>query len=119
MSGRATDTPSGTAWESRYSVIQGEKAYSDRRAVSDKNARLKLARVQEEWSIVEEIEERWVDLRAAYACTVNKAQGSTFDRVYIDLTDIGRCTSGDQIARMLYVAVSRARRQVFLTGDLA
>jgi ATP-dependent exoDNAse (exonuclease V) alpha subunit len=62
--------------------------------------------------------ENWIDLRAAYAQTVNKSQGSTYDRVFIDLDDIRRCNSGDQIARMLYVAVSRAREQVFLTGDL-
>lgn len=82
-----------------------------------KNA-LKMARTLQEYNVVEEIENRWVDLRAAYACTINKAQGSTFDRVFIDLDDIARCNSGDQIARMLYVGVSRAREQVFLTGDL-
>ena len=82
-------------------------------------ARLKEARACEEYRIVEHIESRWVDLRAAYACTINKSQGSTFDRVFIDLDDVSRCNSGDQIARMLYVAVSRARHQVFLTGDFA
>ncbi len=65
-----------------------------------------------------EIDERWVDLRAVYSCTINKSQGSTYDRVFIDLDDIKRCNSGDQMARMLYVGVSRAREQVFLTGDI-
>jgi energy-coupling factor transporter ATP-binding protein EcfA2 len=80
--------------------------------------RIKQARIDDNFSLVAEIESEWIDLRAAYACTINKAQGSTFDRVFIDLDDIRRCNSGDQIARMLYVAVSRARHQVFLTGDL-
>jgi hypothetical protein len=88
------------------------------KSLEAKKAALKTARTLEEYNVVEEIENRWVDLRAAYACTINKAQGSTFDRVFIDLDDIGRCNSGDQIARMLYVGVSRAREQVFLTGDL-
>jgi ATP-dependent exoDNAse (exonuclease V) alpha subunit len=57
-------------------------------------------------------------LRAAYAQTINKSQGSTYDRVFIDLDDLARCSSGDQLARMLYVGFSRARHQVFLTGDL-
>ena len=82
-------------------------------------ARVKQAREAEDLFMVEHILSRWIDLRAAYACTINKSQGSTFDRVFIDLDDISRCNSGDQIARMLYVAVSRARHQVFLTGDLA
>ena len=85
-------------------------------SVSEKNARIKLARQQENFGLVETLE-NWIDLRAAYACTINKAQGSTFDRVFIDLDDISRCNSGDQIARMLYVGVSRARHQVILTGD--
>lgn len=67
---------------------------------------------------MQEIAEEWIDLRAAYACTINKSQGSTFDRVYIDLDDLKRCNSGNQMARMLYVAVSRAREQVYLVGDV-
>lgn len=88
------------------------------KSLQEKNARIKLARQQEDFSKVFEMESQWSDLRAAYACTINKAQGSTFDRVFVDLDDIRRCNSGDQIARMLYVGVSRARTQVFLTGDL-
>lgn len=65
------------------------------------------------------IEEQWPDLRPAYACTINKSQGSTFDKVFIDLNDVSRCTNGNTIARMLYVAISRARHNVYLMGDLA
>lgn len=86
--------------------------------LADKNARIRKAKADNMYMLIAEIENQWVDLRAAYACTINKAQGSTFDRVFIDLDDIRRCNSGDQIARMLYVGVSRARHQVFLTGDL-
>lgn len=84
-----------------------------------RNKAEKDQRDAENWAAVSEIERTWIDLRGAYACTINKAQGSTYDKVFIDLDDISRCTSGDQIARMMYVAVSRARTQVFLTGDLA
>lgn len=87
-------------------------------SLAEKNARIKQARANNEISLVAEIESQWIDLRAAYACTINKAQGSTYDRVFVDLDDIRRCNSGDQIARMLYVGVSRARHRVFLTGDL-
>lgn len=81
-------------------------------------ARLKQAREDDDYKVMIDIEERWADLRAAYASTVNKSQGSTYDRVYIDLDDIKKCNQGEQIARMLYVAVSRARFQVFFVGDL-
>ena len=102
----------------KYFTIDNRHTLFSATHLKDKNARIKLARTMEEYAILSMIEDYWIDLRAAYACTVNKAQGSTFDRVFIDLDDISRCNSGDQIARMLYVAVSRARHQVILTGDL-
>ena len=88
-------------------------------SLAAKNTRIKEAKAKGDIHAVTDIETNWIDLRAAYACTINKAQGSTFDCVFIDLDDVSRCNSGDQIARMLYVAVSRARNHVYLTGDLA
>jgi hypothetical protein len=84
----------------------------------EKQQLLKELRAKDNIATVTKIETEWIDLRAAYACTVNKSQGSTYDMVFIDLDDISRCNSGNQIARMLYVAVSRARNRVYLTGDL-
>lgn len=79
---------------------------------------LEEARENDELDKVSIMTNEWIDLRAAYACTINKSQGSTFDKVYIDLDDIKKCRDGNQIARMLYVGVSRARDKVILTGDL-
>lgn len=105
--------------------VQGWKVEMDNRhraflpaRLEDKTKALKDARQQEDWAKVQTITDFWIDLRAAYACTINKSQGSTYDRVYIDLDDISKCNNANTIARMLYVAVSRARYQVFLTGDL-
>jgi hypothetical protein len=89
------------------------------KSLAAKIALIKQARAEGKFSIVERADNQWIDLRYAFSCTINKAQGSTFDRVFIDLDDIRRCNSGDQIARMLYVGVSRAKQQVFLTGDIA
>lgn len=85
----------------------------------DKQKLIRQLEKDQKFSLIAEIENTWADLRAAYACTINKSQGSTYDKVFIDLDDIRRCNSGEQIARMLYVAVSRARHQVVLTGDIA
>lgn len=65
-----------------------------------------------------EVNHLWADLRHVYASTVHKAQGSTYNKVFIDLEDLKHCPDSNQLARMLYVAVSRARYQVVLTGDL-
>ena len=82
------------------------------------NKALAKARKEDNWQVMDDITNCFVDLRAAYACTINKSQGSTYDKVFIDLEDIGRCRSQDQLARMLYVGFSRARTNVYLTGDL-
>lgn len=83
-----------------------------------KNACIRRAKANNEMGVVAIIDTQWLDLRAAYAQTINKSQGSTYDKVFIDLDDVRRSNSGEAIARMLYVAVSRARSHVYLTGDL-
>lgn len=100
-------------------TIDNSAVFFGPKNLKDKKEFIKKARANEQLSLVALAEDRWIDLRAAYAATVNKSQGSTYDRVFVDLDDIRRCNSGDQIARMLYVAVSRARHTVYLTGDIA
>lgn len=62
--------------------------------------------------------ESWLDLRELASQTVNKSQGSTYKKVFIDLNDLAECSSSNQLARMLYVATSRATEQVIFTGDI-
>lgn len=88
-------------------------------SLADKKALIKKAKAEGDVALLHRIDTTWIDLRAAYACTINKSQGSTYDKVFIDLDDVRKCNSGDQLARLLYVGVSRAKTQVFLTGDIA
>ncbi len=87
-------------------------------SLSEKKKLLSKAKSEKDFDLVNIIEEQWIDLREVYSCTINKSQGSTYDRVFIDLDDIKKCNSGEQIARLLYVATSRARYQAIFTGDL-
>lgn len=87
------------------------------KSAEDKKKRMSLAKANDNYHDMRTISDAWIDLRQAFAQTVNKAQGSTYGIVFIDITDIARCNSGDQVARMMYVAVSRARNMVYLTGD--
>lgn len=86
--------------------------------IQDKKKVLKQLHAAGDFDALRTIEESWIDLRSVYACTINKSQGSTYDRVFIDLDDLKKCNSGEQIARLLYVGVSRARHQCIFTGDL-
>lgn len=66
------------------------------------------------------LEWEFSDIRPMYACTVHKSQGSTYDEVFINLSDFKRMYSSDpkMTARLLYVAFSRAKHRVYLTGDI-
>jgi hypothetical protein len=69
---------------------------------------------QKKWRMFFQLKNEIADLRPAEACTVYKAQGSTYDTVYVNLEDLATCENPGQLARMLYVAVSRARTRVCL-----
>lgn len=70
------------------------------------------------WADYFTIKDWCVDLRVFYSSTVNKAQGSTYKDVFIDVADIGRNTKSNDIARLMYTALTRATNNVYLRGDL-
>lgn len=71
------------------------------------------------WRDFYTIKNEWVDLRPIHAQTVHKAQGSTYRDVFIDLTNIGKNNKWQEVARLVYVAITRASNQVHLFGNLA
>lgn len=76
-------------------------------------------RKQKDWLKYFMLKNTYPDLRPKDASTVHKAQGSTYDTAFIDLSDLSTCRDKNQAARLLYVAFSRARNRVVLYGDLA
>jgi len=59
------------------------------------------------------------DFRPRDAATIHKAQGSTYDVVFLDVGNLSTCHLPDLVARLLYVGLSRARHRVILYGNLA
>lgn len=53
-------------------------------------------------------------LRPAQAMTVHKSQGSTFDRVYVNLRDVLSCRDRKTAKKLAYVACTRPRTKVVL-----
>ncbi len=70
------------------------------------------------WQRFYQIKEAMCDLRPTYACTVHKSQGATLDSIFVNLTDIGANYNANEVARLLNVAISRAKNTVYLYGDL-
>ena len=59
------------------------------------------------------------DLRQNDALTGHKSQGSSYDIVFIDATDLSKCHQPETFIRLLYVGVSRARKRVVFYGQFA
>lgn len=74
---------------------------------------------QSDWRPYYELKNNYPDLRPRDAATVHKAQGSTYETVFLDLEDLSTCKDPATAARLLYVAFTRARRRVVMYGKLA
>lgn len=73
---------------------------------------------RQNWAKFFSFKENIPDLRSVASSTTHKAQGSTYESVIVDLTDIGTSTNNEQTARMLYVALSRPKNRIYIRGEL-
>ena len=80
---------------------------------------LKYYKKAKAWTTYYQLRNNYPDLRERDARTVYKIQGSSVDTAYIDATNLSTCHNPAQAARLIYVAVSRARYRVVIYGTLA
>ena len=85
----------------------------------DRRDVLKYYADSKRWDSYFKIKNSYPDLRPIAASTTHKAQGSTYESVIVDLNDISTCTDVKQTARMQYVALSRAKKRIFIRGKLS
>lgn len=78
----------------------------------------KDAQQTRDWSPYFEVIQQWADLRPIHASTVHKAQGSTYREVFVDLNNIGKNNNWREVARLTYVAITRASERVHIYGSL-
>ena len=98
-------------------VINGKHCFLPSK-VSNIKKLIKQYTAMGEYSKANVIKNTWVDLRPNFALTVHKSQGSTYDEVFIDLDDMKSIKDLRELAKLLYVAMSRAKYRVILTGDI-
>ena len=92
-----------------YPVIEGTyKAYIHRH-----NSRVRALKDRKAFADVYAID-RAFTMDYAFATTVHKAQGSEFNNVFIDFNDIKKAMGDDTYARLMYVAISRAKRRLYV-----
>lgn len=79
---------------------------------------LKTEASLKEWGRYFNLKEFIADVRLADCSTIHKAQGSTYKNVFLDLSDLNYCRNPNTVARLLYVACSRATDHIYLYGSL-
>lgn len=77
-------------------------------------AAIAKASADKDWPQYFRLRESFIDLRHAEALTIHKAQGSTFDTVFVDMPSLYSCRNPNERRRLLYVACSRARHKLYL-----
>lgn len=122
--GYADLTPDQEEIEYRVMKIQAKASFMQEMEVQvpvsmeHVKAAIQKAKRQKDWGRYFELKNNFADLRGKEACTVYKSQGSTYDTVFVDLGNIGISRDPEQVARMLFVAASRATTKVYLYGQL-
>ena len=66
------------------------------------------------WDRFFDLREQFARVDYAYATTVHRAQGSTFDTVFVDHRDLQACRDPEERRALLYVAVTRPARRLAL-----
>lgn len=70
------------------------------------------------WSAYWKLKNAIADLRSCHAITVHRAQGSTFQNVFIDSQNILSNPNRQEALQCLYVAVTRAAKNVILNSPV-
>jgi hypothetical protein len=85
---------------------------------ADVTKRLKETAAEKDWHTHYQIKETIPLLRPVHGSTIHKAQGRTYETVFVDLPDVGACNIASDVARMMTVAVSRPTTRLILRGRL-
>ena len=59
------------------------------------------------WKMFYDFKKKFTEVKYGFACTTHKSQGSTVDRIFVDLKDLPWNTDIDLAFRLCYVAITR------------
>ena len=73
-------------------------------------------RSRADWAAFYDVKNSLADLRPPFAGTTHKQQGGTFPAVFIDQINMRKCRDTIMKARLLYVALTRATKEVYINS---
>ena len=106
----------------KYTKSSTKKVFSPKtKAAADKvlkewKAEAILNKSKKGWQDYYKIKSALADLRPPFAGTTHKAQGGTFPAVFIDKININKCRDKFTRARLFYVALTRASKNVYINS---
>lgn len=101
-----------------YSPVNPNELKTAKTQLNKENNAIKKQGGRPNFSKYFEMKNTFADLRSVHASTVHKSQGSTYDTVFINLSDIGSHFNATEVARLMYVAITRAAKRIVLVGNL-
>lgn len=104
-------------WHGHTVVLKAFDSYHERERYLE--SLRKSAILRSNWAEFFEASDSIADLRSAVSLTVHSSQGSTFDNVFINLSNMSTCRNREERQRLLYVAVTRASGCVYVCGELS
>ena len=103
-------------WHGHHVLLDAMEGYEKRKKYLDSLAR--FSRQNSNWRQFYDASDSIADLRSATSITAHSSQGSTFDNIFINLSDMSICKNREERQRLLYVAVTRAQGTVYVCGEL-
>ena len=83
-----------------------------------KNVHRKKLVKEKKWPALYTFMESFIEVKSIYSSTIHKAQGASYTNVLLNLEDLVDCTDLTLLARLLLVAVSRAKEHVYVYGNV-
>ena len=103
-------------WQGHHVMLDAMEGYKKRKQYLESLA--SFARQNNSWRSFFDASDSIADLRSATSITTHSSQGSTFDNVFINLSNMAICKNREELQRLLYVAVTRASGTVYVCGAL-
>ena len=101
--------------DNRFGIISVLHSDSAGAFAREKNRRAEAAKLERrKWKLYWEFLEQFHEARHAYAGTAHRAQGSTYERVFVDYKDILSNPNRLEAYKCLYVAATRPKKELYL-----
>lgn len=110
-------TPEGNYAQCFVTVLHDtelERANAKLNAIAEKAKRLPRGEAFKLWKEYHHFKDFFATLKHCYAMTVHRSQGSTYEKVFVDISDIQRCPHARMRKQLAYVACSRPSTELVL-----